>query len=117
MSAFASLRRLAAVLRAARSEPVIVNRHGKPALVVLAVEEYARLKLVRDDPLGYDTSDPDWMSKMVADALSGKNQIYVDAELAAIRKSLGFPRDPPPRIPGFVETEIDANRRKNKWLK
>jgi hypothetical protein len=79
MSALGDLRRLAAAWRAARSEPVLVNRHGKPALVVLSVEEYARLNQIRDDPIGM--------------------------------------RAPPPRTSWFVETEIDANRRNNKWLK
>ena len=113
MRKFSDRRRIAATWRAARAEPVFVNRRGKPALVILAVEEYARLKLDRDDPLGYDTSDPDWMKKMVDDAISGKNQVYVDAELAAVRKSLKLR----PKIPGFLETEIEANRRRSKLLK
>jgi hypothetical protein len=117
MRKFADRRLLAAAWRAARAEPVFVNRHGKPALVVLAVEEYARLKLDLDDPLGYDTSDPDWMSKMVDDALSGKNQIYVDAEIAKVEKRLKLPRGAPPRNAGFAENEIGANRRRNKDLK
>ncbi|RSU64085.1 type II toxin-antitoxin system prevent-host-death family antitoxin [Sphingomonas sp. S-NIH.Pt1_0416] len=28
----------------ARSEPVVVEKHGRPVIVVLAVEEYERLK-------------------------------------------------------------------------
>jgi hypothetical protein len=89
---FRDLRRLAAVYKEARSAPVFCERHGKPRVVVVAVEEYARLKLRRDDPLGYDMTDPTWMMKMVHDALSGKNQIYVDAELAAVAKRLRKPR-------------------------
>jgi prevent-host-death family protein len=85
---FADLRRFGAAWRAARATPVFINRHGRPRIVVLSVEEYADLKLRRDDPLGYDTRDPGWMSQMIDDALSGRNQIYVDAELAAVRKAL-----------------------------
>ncbi len=70
---FRDRRRLAAVYKAARSAPVFCERHGKPRAVVVAVKEYARLKLRRDDPLGYDTSDLDWMMKMVDDVLSAKN--------------------------------------------
>ncbi|ACK52458.1 prevent-host-death family protein [Methylocella silvestris BL2] len=28
----------------ARSEPVVVEKHGRPVVVVLAIEEYARLR-------------------------------------------------------------------------
>jgi PHD/YefM family antitoxin component YafN of YafNO toxin-antitoxin module len=79
-------RRLAALYKQARSAPVFCERHGKPRLVVLAVEEYARLKLRVDDPLGYDTSDPNYIRQMTEDALSGKNRIYVEAELAVVRR-------------------------------
>lgn len=87
---FRDRRRLVALYKAARMTPVFCDRHGKPRVVVLSVEEYARLKLRCDDPLGYDTSDPNWMAQMVDDALSGKNRIYVDAELAAVEKRLGL---------------------------
>ena len=79
-------RRLATLCKQARSAPVICDRHGKPRLVVIAVEEYARLKLHVDDPLGYDTSDPDYVRRMAEDALSGRNRIYVEAELAPVRR-------------------------------
>jgi PHD/YefM family antitoxin component YafN of YafNO toxin-antitoxin module len=67
---FRDRRRLAAVHKAALQTPVVCERHRKPRIVIVAVEEYARLKLRRDDPHGYDTSDPNWMSQMI-DALSG----------------------------------------------
>ena len=68
---FRDRRRLAAVYKAALQAPVVCERHGKPRIVIVAVEEYARLELRRDDPLGYDTSNPNWMSQMIDDALSG----------------------------------------------
>jgi len=68
-------RRLATLCKQARSAPVVI-----------AVEEYARLKLHVDDPLGYDTSDPDYVRRMAEDALSGRNRIYVEAELAPVRR-------------------------------
>lgn len=33
----------------ARSEPVTVEKHGRPVVVVLSVEEYARLRAPRAD--------------------------------------------------------------------
>ena len=56
---FRDRRRLAAAYKEARSAPVFCERHGKPRVVIVAIEEYARPKLRRDDPLGYDTSKPD----------------------------------------------------------
>ena len=34
----------------ARAEPVTVEKHGRPVVVVLAVEEYERLKLLEISP-------------------------------------------------------------------
>ena len=36
--------RLSAVIKAARREPQTVTKHGKPAVVVVAAEEYQRLQ-------------------------------------------------------------------------
>ena len=48
-----------------------------------------------NDPLGYDTSDPDYIRKMARDALTGRNEDAVDAESAALRKAFGLkPRQP-----------------------
>lgn len=33
----------------ARAEPVIIEKHGRPVIVVLAVEEYERLKALESD--------------------------------------------------------------------
>lgn len=33
----------------ARSEPVVVEKHGRPVVVVLAVEEYDRLKAIEGE--------------------------------------------------------------------
>jgi hypothetical protein len=47
-----------------------------------------------DDPLGYDTSDPDYLRKMARDALTGRNQDAVDAEVEAMVRALGLPAKP-----------------------
>lgn len=49
------------------------------------------------DPLGYDTSDPNYLRKMARDALTGKNEAAVDAEVAALKKTLGLTPKPPSR--------------------
>lgn len=33
----------------ARAEPVLVAKHGRPVVVVMSVEEYERLKNIKDD--------------------------------------------------------------------
>jgi prevent-host-death family protein len=33
----------------ARSEPVVVEKHGRPVIVVMAVEEFERLKVMESD--------------------------------------------------------------------
>jgi prevent-host-death family protein len=33
----------------ARAEPVTVEKHGRPVVVVLAVEEYQRLKMIESE--------------------------------------------------------------------
>jgi hypothetical protein len=42
------------------------------------------------DPLGYDTSDPGYVRKMARDALTGRNEAAVDAEIAAVERTLGL---------------------------
>ncbi|MDN3568612.1 type II toxin-antitoxin system Phd/YefM family antitoxin [Paeniroseomonas aquatica] len=39
----------------ARAEPVIVAKHGRPVVVVMAIEEFGRLKAIDDgkSPTGY----------------------------------------------------------------
>ncbi len=44
-----------------------------------------------DDPLGRDTSDPDWIKKMAREALEGRNDEAVEGEMARIEKFLGLP--------------------------
>jgi prevent-host-death family protein len=42
----------------ARAEPVTVEKHGRPVVVVLSVEEYARLKAIESEHrLGSDRPD------------------------------------------------------------
>jgi prevent-host-death family protein len=98
------------IQRAVIAEPVIISNHGRPRLVIVTVEEFARLKaasgetdpaeLLRErkaavrrglpeDPLGYDTGDIMACARAIAEAaLSGKNRVYVDAEIAAVEKRL-----------------------------
>jgi len=83
---FRDRRRLAAVYKAALQAPVVCERHGKPRIVIVAVEEYARLTLRRDDPLGCDTSNPHWMSQMI-DALSGSVRSVTGAHTSTRRTS------------------------------
>jgi prevent-host-death family protein len=91
------------VQRAALREGAIITSHGKPRSVMLSVEEFRRLKLAagetlpevaearptlvrhEKDPLGYDTSDfPAAARRMAEDALAGRNDAAVSAELAAL---------------------------------
>ncbi|MHB8270979.1 hypothetical protein [Bradyrhizobium sp.] len=44
-----------------------------------------------DDPLGYDTSDPDYLRWMALDALTGRHQAAVDAEADRAAAALGRP--------------------------
>lgn len=44
MSAKAAKNGFGLLLDAARAEPVTIEKHGRPVVVVLAVEEYERLK-------------------------------------------------------------------------
>ena len=96
------------VQRAASREGAIITSHGKPRNVMLSVEEFLRLKLAAgetppasvdarpgiirhsDDPLGYDTGDfPSAARRMAEDALTGRNDAAVSAELDTLRSRLG----------------------------
>lgn len=96
------------VQRAASREGAIITSHGKPRNVMLSIEEFRRLKLAageslpqmaeprgavirhRDDPLGYDVKDfGSAARKMAEDALAGRNDDAVDAELNSLRNRLG----------------------------
>lgn len=96
------------VQRAAAREGAIITSHGKPRNVMLSIEEYRRLKLAagetlpqmaepgsagirhRTDPLGYDIRDfASAARKMAEDALGGRNEDAVTAELNALRNRLG----------------------------
>jgi hypothetical protein len=110
MEIFTSLdlqKRTGDIQAASARAPVAITHHGKPRSVMLAVEEYVRLKsaagepippevlpkravILRDDdtdPLGYDTSDlRSAARRMAEDALSGRNAAAVSAELARVRR-------------------------------
>jgi prevent-host-death family protein len=40
----------------ARAEPVVVEKHGRPVVVVLAIEEFERLKTRHETPKTYRQS-------------------------------------------------------------
>jgi hypothetical protein len=50
-----------------------------------------------EDPLGYDTQDPNYLRKMARDALEGRNQHVVDAEADRLAALFGRPARPPTR--------------------
>jgi prevent-host-death family protein len=95
------------VQRAASRDGAIITSHGKPRNVMLSIEEYRRLKLAagetlpelaearpavvrhRDDPLGFDVHDFRVAARRMAeDALTGRNDAAVTAELNALRSWL-----------------------------
>lgn len=109
MQSFTSLdlqQRTGEIQRAAILDPVIITNHGRARMVMMTTEEFIRLKqesgepvpselrrerraVVRSglpiDPLGYDTSDLRACALSMAEAaLSGRNQSFVDAEIAAV---------------------------------
>ena len=96
------------VQRAAAQEGAVITSHGKPRNVMLSIEEFRRLKLAagerlprmaeprpavirhRDDPLAYDVKDVMAAARRMAeDALAGRNEDAVGAELDALRNRLG----------------------------
>ena len=104
MRKFSSLdlqQRTGEIQSAALREPVALTFHGRPRTVILAVDEYCRLKDIAgeavpqelrqsapevlgalpDDVLGYDTSDPfAAVAQMARDALDGKDARQVSAQ-------------------------------------
>ena len=46
------------LLDTARAEPVVIEKHGRPVIVVLAIEEYERLKEL-DQGVRVPTHSPD----------------------------------------------------------
>lgn len=64
----------------------IENPAHDPALTV-EVGRRAVTHRSADDPLGYDTRDPAEIRRMIDDALTGRHQDAVDAELARVRET------------------------------
>lgn len=48
MSARDAKRQFGRLIDTARAEPVVVEKHGRPVVVVLAVEEFERLKALSE---------------------------------------------------------------------
>lgn len=101
---------LEVVHEAARQEPVLLVNHGTPSLVLMAVEEFRRLKSAAGeafppetldrriearnglppDPLGYDTSDlMKCALEMSEAALAGRNREAVREEIERVERRLG----------------------------
>jgi prevent-host-death family protein len=64
----------------ARHEPVIITKHGRDSLVVMAAEEWARLKR-RDRSVGLTTELPEEWVETVRKAKVPDEFAHLDAEL------------------------------------
>jgi prevent-host-death family protein len=64
----------------ARREPVVITKHGRDSLVVMAVEEWERLKR-RDRKAGLTTELPDEWIEAVREARVPDEFADLDAEL------------------------------------
>ncbi len=64
----------------ARREPIVITKHGLDSLVVMAVEEWARLKR-RDRKAGLTTDLPDEWIEAVREAKVSDEFAGLDAEL------------------------------------
>jgi len=60
---------------------------------------------VAKDRLGYDTRDLNYIKQMARDALTGRNEAAVDAEVAAVEKTLGLKPKP-----------MSLRRRIERWV-
>lgn len=57
VSAREAKHRFGQLIDEARAEPVVVEKHGRPVVVVLAVEEYQRLTGLTVEPSGKKRED------------------------------------------------------------
>ena len=64
----------------AHHEPVIISKHGRPSLVVMAVEEWERLKR-RDRKVHLTSELPDEWIKVVENTKVPDEYAYLDAEV------------------------------------
>ena len=64
----------------ARNEPVIITKHGRDSLVVMAAEEWERLKR-RDRQVGLTTELPAEWIEAVRNAVVPDDFAHLDAEL------------------------------------
>ena len=79
----------------ARHEPVIITKHGRPSLVVMAAEEWERLKR-RDRQVGLTTELPEEWVEAVRHAKVPEEFAHLDAELKRFAQALPEP------IPGLI---------------
>ena len=64
----------------ARHEPVVITKHGRPSLVVMAAEEWERLKR-RDRKVGLTVDLSDEWIEAVENARVPEEYAYLDAEM------------------------------------
>jgi prevent-host-death family protein len=64
----------------ARHEPVVITKHGRDSLVVMAAEEWARLKQ-RDRHVGLTTELPEEWVEAVRSARVPEEFAHLDADL------------------------------------
>ena len=64
----------------ARHEPVVITKHGRPSLVIMAAEEWERLKR-RDRHVGLTTELPEEWIEAVRNARVPDEFAHLDAEL------------------------------------
>jgi len=64
----------------ARSEPVIITKHGRDSLVVMSAEEWTRLKR-RDRHVGLSTELPEEWVEAVRQAKVPEEFVHLDADL------------------------------------
>ena len=105
----------ARALASAEQEPVLIQRHGHPSLVMMSVEEFHRLKAAAGedappeaqmpgiaavegepigDPLGQDTRDFwDCARRISEAALSGRNREASREEIRRVEQALGMAKD------------------------
>jgi PHD/YefM family antitoxin component YafN of YafNO toxin-antitoxin module len=102
---------LGEVLRAADVEAVVVVNRDQPRTVVMSADEFIRLKVAAGepvpaevrrsrptlhrpdiDPLGYDTTDPNFELNVAKHALSGEHQAEIQAEVESALRRWGMKR-------------------------
>jgi urease accessory protein UreE len=102
-------KKLGDVLRAADDEVVVVLNREEPRTVIMSSDEFIRLKVAAgepvppavrktkptlhstpDDPLGYDTNDPNYMLEVARHALGGEHETELMQEVERAQRRWGL---------------------------